>query len=104
MNGRWDSALLPHLCLFCHPQGLDKLYHCETPFTERPHEDLDAQRLRITYKYEQVHARTARPVGNNSSLPRPYDAEAGVLVQVRNDVKLNKPTIVVVKRDDELPS
>lgn len=86
MKLRW----IPFTCctFFCTVAYSARLFSTAvTPSTQRLHEDLDTQRLRIKYAYENVHATTAHPVLNEYNPLKANDGEETVSAHVRNDVK-----------------
>lgn len=59
-----DLVLIPRVRLCCRLQYKVKLYCCDTPFSDCPHEGLDTQPLHIKNMYGQVYATTARQIRN----------------------------------------
>lgn len=78
-------------------------FPAETRITARPHEDLEAQRLRIKYVYSQVHVTTACRVWNDCKIPKVDEPGALVSTYVHNDAEQYQTTILRNEGDDELP-
>lgn len=75
-----------------------------TCITERPHEELTAQRLRFKHVFWQARATTARRVRNDWKLLKVEDAEVNVSMKIRHAITLYQRTTLRNAKDDELPS